>query len=114
MVSVSLLIYCNTSNILESIDGLHGIKDKEEEAAAIPDAKGTIVIVFAGLGLTFDFVCFFTYRLYAKKDVALKYKEIWRKLERNGESVDDALHKKIKKPHINMFSVLIHVSANLF
>jgi hypothetical protein len=35
-------------------------------------------------------------------------------LKRNGESVNDTLHKKIKKPHINMISAMIQVSADLF
>jgi hypothetical protein len=75
---------------------------------------GTIVIVFADLGLTFNFICLFAYGFYAKKDAALEYKEMKRELKQNGDSVNDSLHKKTKKPHINMFSVLIYISTDLF
>jgi len=116
-VSVGLLLYFNTQIIMESIDGLRGIETEGEPPAANPDAEGTIVIVFAGLGLTFDFICLFAYWFYAKKDAAIEYEEMRRKAELSGElgkDINANLKMKIEKPHINMFSALIHVSADLF
>merc|ERR1712238_429993 len=112
-VSVGLLLYFNTQIIMESIDGLRGIETEGEPPAANPDAEGTIVIVFAGLGLTFDFICLFAYWFYAKKDAAIEYEEMRRKAELSGElgkDINANLKMKIEKPHINMFSALIHVS----
>lgn len=111
-VSIALLLYFNTQIIRESIDGLHGVEAEDEPPAANPDAKGTIVIVFAGLGLTFDFICLFAYEYFAKKDAQIEFEAMRREAELRGESVEGGA--KISKPHINMFSALIHVSADLF
>jgi len=116
-VSIGLLMYFNTQIIRESIDGLRGIEMEGEPPAANPDAEGTIVIVFAGLGLTFDFICLFAYYFYAKKDAVIEYEEMKRESRLKGEfgtDINENLNKNIKKPHINMFSALIHVSADLF
>jgi len=112
-VSIALLLYFNTMIIRESIDGLRGIETEGEPPAANPDAEGTIVIVFAGLGLTFDFVCLYAYWYFAKKDAQIEYEAMRREAELRGEDVAD-LQAKIQRPHINMFSALIHVSADLF
>jgi len=113
MLSIFLLVYFNTTTIIESINGLRGIVTEGEPPAANPDAEGTIVIVFAGLGLTFDFVCLYAYYFFAKKDAAIEYEEMKRQAELRGEGGME-LEEKIQKPHINMFSALIHVSADLF
>jgi len=113
MLSIFLLLYFNTTTIIESINGLRGIVGEEEPPAANPDAEGVIVIVFAGLGLLFDAICLFAYWFFAKKDAAIEFEEMKRQAELRGES-DQDLHEKIQKPHINMFSALIHVSADLF
>ena len=52
--SIVLVFYFNTKILKESIDGLCGIENEDEPSVSNPDAKGTIVIVFAALGLTFD------------------------------------------------------------
>ena len=84
-IILQLLFSAVLSTILESIYGLCGIKDKEEEKPATnPDAEGTIVIVFTGLGLTFNFVCLFAYWFYTRKDAALECEEMKSKLEWKG------------------------------
>ena len=60
-IIVQFLFSAVLATILKPIDRFHGIDDKEEEPASNPDNEGTIVISFAGLRLTFDFVCLFAY-----------------------------------------------------
>lgn len=112
MLSIVLLLYFNTTTLQESIDGLRGIESDEPQAAN-PDAEGVIVIVFAGLGLVFDAICLWAYRHFAKIDAQQEYEAMVKEAEMRGENIDD-INNKIKKPQINMFSALIHVSADLF
>ena len=88
-VSLGLLLYLNTATILESTDRLCGIKGKEKEPVANPDTKGTNLIVFAGLSLTFNLIYLFAYWFYTKKDAVPEYKKMNRKLERNRESINN-------------------------
>jgi len=113
MVSIFLLFYFNTGIMTESIDGLRGIEVEGEPPAANPDAEGVIVIVFAGLGLTFDAICLWAYHHFAKLDAQIEYEAMVKEAEMRGEDIN-GLNDKIKRPHINMFSALIHVSADLF
>jgi len=109
MFSIVLLVYFNTDILIESIEILQGEDDGEEESAV----EGTIVIIFAGLGLVFDAVCLYAYYYYAKIDAEIEYQEMLKKAEEEGtdKTADGAA---IKKPQINMMSALLHVSADLF
>jgi len=113
MVSIFLLFYFNTGIMKESIDGIKGVEDDSEPPAANPDAEGVIVIVFAGLGLTFDAICLWAYHHFAKIDAQIEYEAMVKEAQLRGEDINN-LNDKIKRPHINMFSALIHVSADLF
>merc|ERR1711904_72444 len=114
MVSLVLLVYFNTDALLESIDIIKESKHLEDEGEGddAQGVQGTLVIIFAGLGLVFDFICLYAYYFYAKKDAQIEYDEMIRLAEANGESPEQA-SAQIKKPQINMLSALLHVSADL-
>merc|ERR1711937_346891 len=61
MVSLVLLVYFNTDALLESIDIIKESKHLEDEGEGddAQGVQGTLVIIFAGLGLVFDFICLY-------------------------------------------------------
>lgn len=113
LLSLVLLLYFNTTTIIESIDGLEGGDGEEDPPAAHPDAEGTLVVVFAGIGLIFDFVCLYAYYHFAKKDAAVEHEARQRRAALLGEEGRE-ISAGLRKPPINMFSALMHVSADLF
>jgi len=119
MGSILLLLYFNTSILLESIGILNDVENGTGDYAPKPDGdegddtiniEGVITITFAGLGLVFDFVCLYAYYYYAKKDAEIEHQAMLDNLDESqtGEKA------KIAKPEINMLSALLHVSADLF
>jgi len=114
MVSLVLLLYFNTTALMESIEIIKTSKELEGEGDG-DDAEGVegkLVLSFAGLGLVFDFICLWAYYYYAKIDARIEYDEMVRLAEKEGTSAEDA-RATIKKPEINMLSALLHVSADL-
>lgn len=116
MVSLVLLIYFNTTALIESIGIVKTSQqlDAEGDGDDAEGVEGKLVIAFAGLGLVFDAICLYAYYYYAKKDAQIEYDEMMAQVEKDGEE-DGAENKKatIKKPEINMLSALLHVSADL-
>jgi len=114
MVSLVLLVYFNTTALIESIDIIKTSSqlDAEGDGEDAEGVEGNLVIIFAGLGLVFDFICLWAYYFYAKKDAQIEYNEMVRLAEKEGASAEDA-KAQIKKPEINMLSALLHVSADL-
>jgi Co/Zn/Cd efflux system component len=110
MVSMVLLVYFNTTTLMESIEIIKGVEEDEEDA---PGVEGTIVIIFAGLGLVFDAICLYAYYHYAKIDAEIEYNEMMKLAEAEGKDMEQA-KAQIQKPEINMLSALLHVSADLF
>merc|ERR1719297_311987 len=75
LVSVVLLLYFNTTILLESIEILKSNEGGEEEASEDGGGvEGSIVFAFATLGLIFDAICLYAYHHYAKKDAEEEYR----------------------------------------
>merc|ERR1711935_370795 len=87
MVSFVLLVYFNTTTLMESIEIIKGVEEDEEDA---PGVEGTIVIIFAGLGLVFDAICLYAYYHYAKIDAEIEYNEMMKLAEAEGKDTEQA------------------------
>lgn len=119
LISLALLVGFNTQIIMESIDMLKNPEPSEDSYL-----EGIIVIVFAGLGLVFDFTCLFFYRHFALKqakedyEAALAERNALKAVPEGGEGQEtaagDDADVKLQKPEVNMLSALLHVSADLF
>jgi len=114
MVSLVLLNYFNASILIESINIMKTSNnlDAEGEGDDAQGVVGTIVIIFAGLGLVFDVICLYAYWYYAKQDAIIEFNEMIKIAEAEGKSVEEA-KASITKPEINMLTALLHVSADL-
>jgi len=111
-VSIVLLLYFNTTILIESIAILKDNEDSGEDEEEGAGVEGSLVFSFATLGLIFDAICLYAYYYYAKKDADAEYK-IMKAESAAASGAESSDQVKIQKPQINMLTALLHVSADL-